>query len=212
MGTQYLVLVKTEDELLLTVGDVELDCDGRTLYDLNTEQSRTAEEKKRVPEQEEDDNDGAASRLTVTEETSRSAVKRGVRTVREMVKGRRRDSALLHTSIAARYNWFGYWMNICLVLFLEELCKWPCDCVPFFEVMCILHTAMASSPLSRPVWVVGWFLHKAWTLCMHYAIEGGAGTYSGKPRRKVTIANSGEKPKSKWDEGKMSLLRTVLDN
>ncbi|KAL0541754.1 hypothetical protein IC582_021810 [Cucumis melo] len=30
-----------------------------------------------------------------------------------------------------------------------------------------------------------------------YAIEGGAGTYSGKPRKKVTIANSREIPKSK---------------
>ncbi|KAJ0038946.1 hypothetical protein Pint_22631 [Pistacia integerrima] len=96
-------------------------------------------------------------------------------------------------------------MNICLVLFLEELCKWPHDCVPFFEVMCILHTSVASSSLSRPVGWTGNMLYwvrsfKAWTLCMHYAIEGRAGTYSGKPRRKVTIANSGEKPKSKWDE------------
>lgn len=33
-----------------------------------------------------------------------------------------------------------------------------------------------------------------------YAIEGGAGTYSGKPRKKVTIADSGEIPKNKWDE------------
>ncbi|CAO2813769.1 unnamed protein product [Amaranthus hypochondriacus] len=33
-----------------------------------------------------------------------------------------------------------------------------------------------------------------------YAIEGGAGTYSGKPRKKVIIAESGEIPKSKWDE------------
>lgn len=33
-----------------------------------------------------------------------------------------------------------------------------------------------------------------------YAIEGGAGTYSGKPRKKVIIADSGEIPKSKWDE------------
>uniref|UniRef100_A0A803LGF7 Peptidyl-prolyl cis-trans isomerase n=1 Tax=Chenopodium quinoa TaxID=63459 RepID=A0A803LGF7_CHEQI len=33
-----------------------------------------------------------------------------------------------------------------------------------------------------------------------YAIEGGAGTYSGKPRKKVVIADSGEIPKSKWDE------------
>ncbi|KAA0067560.1 peptidyl-prolyl cis-trans isomerase CYP21-1 [Cucumis melo var. makuwa] len=30
-----------------------------------------------------------------------------------------------------------------------------------------------------------------------YAIEGEAGTYSGKPRKKVTIANSREIPKSK---------------
>ncbi|KAK6136619.1 hypothetical protein DH2020_029652 [Rehmannia glutinosa] len=33
-----------------------------------------------------------------------------------------------------------------------------------------------------------------------YAIEGGAGTYSGKPRKKVIIADSGEIPKSKWEE------------
>ncbi|KAL2512436.1 Peptidyl-prolyl cis-trans isomerase CYP21-1 [Abeliophyllum distichum] len=33
-----------------------------------------------------------------------------------------------------------------------------------------------------------------------YAIEGGAGTYSGKPRKKVIIANSEEIPKSKWEE------------
>ncbi|KAG6762974.1 hypothetical protein NC652_023952 [Populus alba x Populus x berolinensis] len=33
-----------------------------------------------------------------------------------------------------------------------------------------------------------------------YAIEGGAGTYSGKPRKKVIIADSGEIPKDKWDE------------
>lgn len=33
-----------------------------------------------------------------------------------------------------------------------------------------------------------------------YAIEGGAGTYSGKPRKKVVIADSGEIPKDKWDE------------
>lgn len=33
-----------------------------------------------------------------------------------------------------------------------------------------------------------------------FAIEGGAGTYSGKPRKKVVIADSGEIPKSKWDE------------
>lgn len=33
-----------------------------------------------------------------------------------------------------------------------------------------------------------------------YAIEGGAGTYSGKPRKKVIISDSGEIPKSEWDE------------
>ncbi|KAE8804472.1 Peptidyl-prolyl cis-trans isomerase CYP19-4 [Hordeum vulgare] len=33
-----------------------------------------------------------------------------------------------------------------------------------------------------------------------YAIEGGAGTYSGKPRKKVLITDSGEIPKEKWDE------------
>ncbi|KAH6813293.1 Cyclophilin-like peptidyl-prolyl cis-trans isomerase family protein [Perilla frutescens var. frutescens] len=33
-----------------------------------------------------------------------------------------------------------------------------------------------------------------------YAIEGSAGTYSGKPRKKVIIADSGEIPKSKWEE------------
>ncbi|BFG42302.1 hypothetical protein CerSpe_285760 [Prunus speciosa] len=33
-----------------------------------------------------------------------------------------------------------------------------------------------------------------------YAIEGGAGTYSGKPRKKVTVAESGEIPQSQWDE------------
>ncbi|KAL8553014.1 hypothetical protein ACS0TY_001624 [Phlomoides rotata] len=33
-----------------------------------------------------------------------------------------------------------------------------------------------------------------------YAIEGGAGTYSGKPRKKVIIVDSGEIPKSKWEE------------
>ncbi|KAI4297750.1 hypothetical protein L6164_037621 [Bauhinia variegata] len=32
-----------------------------------------------------------------------------------------------------------------------------------------------------------------------FAIEGGAGTYSGKPRKKVVIADSGEIPKSQWD-------------
>ncbi|CAI9104734.1 OLC1v1003471C5 [Oldenlandia corymbosa var. corymbosa] len=33
-----------------------------------------------------------------------------------------------------------------------------------------------------------------------FAIEGGAGTYSGKPRKKVIIVDSGEIPKSQWDE------------
>ncbi|XP_010941302.1 peptidyl-prolyl cis-trans isomerase CYP21-1 isoform X2 [Elaeis guineensis] len=33
-----------------------------------------------------------------------------------------------------------------------------------------------------------------------YAIEGGAGTYSGKPRKKVIIVDCGEIPRSKWDE------------
>ncbi|WOL13171.1 peptidyl-prolyl cis-trans isomerase CYP21-1 isoform X2 [Canna indica] len=33
-----------------------------------------------------------------------------------------------------------------------------------------------------------------------FAIEGGAGTYNGKPRKKVVIADSGEIPKAKWDE------------
>lgn len=37
-----------------------------------------------------------------------------------------------------------------------------------------------------------------------FAIEGGAGTYSGKPRKKVIIADSGEIPKSKWDEDNQS--------
>ncbi|XP_076905454.1 peptidyl-prolyl cis-trans isomerase CYP21-1-like [Bidens hawaiensis] len=32
-----------------------------------------------------------------------------------------------------------------------------------------------------------------------YTIEGSAGTYSGKPRKKVVIANSGEIPKSEWN-------------
>ncbi|KAF8410425.1 hypothetical protein HHK36_002954 [Tetracentron sinense] len=31
-----------------------------------------------------------------------------------------------------------------------------------------------------------------------YAIEGGAGTYNGKPRKKVVIVDSGEIPMSKW--------------
>ncbi|XP_058115705.1 peptidyl-prolyl cis-trans isomerase CYP21-1 [Magnolia sinica] len=33
-----------------------------------------------------------------------------------------------------------------------------------------------------------------------YAIEGGAGTYNGKPRKKVIIFDSGEIPMNKWDE------------
>uniref|UniRef100_A0A2N9HBZ1 Peptidyl-prolyl cis-trans isomerase n=1 Tax=Fagus sylvatica TaxID=28930 RepID=A0A2N9HBZ1_FAGSY len=33
-----------------------------------------------------------------------------------------------------------------------------------------------------------------------FAIEGGAGTYSGKPRKKVVIVDSGEIPKSEWDQ------------
>ncbi|KAL0334589.1 UNVERIFIED_CONTAM: Peptidyl-prolyl cis-trans isomerase CYP21-1 [Sesamum radiatum] len=33
-----------------------------------------------------------------------------------------------------------------------------------------------------------------------YAIEGSAGTYSGKPRKKVIVADSGEIPKSKWED------------
>ncbi|KAI3780940.1 hypothetical protein L2E82_10934 [Cichorium intybus] len=32
-----------------------------------------------------------------------------------------------------------------------------------------------------------------------YAIEGGAGTYSGKPRKKVVITDSGEIPKKEWN-------------
>lgn len=38
-----------------------------------------------------------------------------------------------------------------------------------------------------------------------YAIEGGAGTYSGKPRKKVIIADSGEIPKSDWEDASRSL-------
>ena len=39
-----------------------------------------------------------------------------------------------------------------------------------------------------------------------FAIEGGAGTYSGKPRKKVVISDSGEIPQSQWDEqGRNSL-------
>ncbi|XP_062194106.1 peptidyl-prolyl cis-trans isomerase CYP21-1-like isoform X2 [Phragmites australis] len=33
-----------------------------------------------------------------------------------------------------------------------------------------------------------------------YAIEGGAGTYNGKPRKKAVITDSGEIPKEKWGE------------
>lgn len=33
-----------------------------------------------------------------------------------------------------------------------------------------------------------------------FAIEGGAGTYSGKPRKKVEIVDSGEIPMDKWNE------------
>ncbi|KAF7810790.1 peptidyl-prolyl cis-trans isomerase CYP21-1 [Senna tora] len=33
-----------------------------------------------------------------------------------------------------------------------------------------------------------------------FAVEGGAGTYNGKPRKKVVIADSGEIPKTQWDE------------
>lgn len=32
-----------------------------------------------------------------------------------------------------------------------------------------------------------------------YAIEGGAGTYNGKPRKKVIITDSGEIPRAQWD-------------
>ena len=32
-----------------------------------------------------------------------------------------------------------------------------------------------------------------------YVIEGAAGTYSGKPRKKVLIADSGEISKSEWE-------------
>ncbi|GAA0154658.1 chaperone [Lithospermum erythrorhizon] len=32
-----------------------------------------------------------------------------------------------------------------------------------------------------------------------FAIEGGAGTYSGRPRKKVIITDAGEIPKSEWD-------------
>nr|AGT17216.1 Cyclophilin-like peptidyl-prolyl cis-transisomerase domain [Saccharum hybrid cultivar R570] len=33
-----------------------------------------------------------------------------------------------------------------------------------------------------------------------YAIEGGAGTYNGKPRKKAVITDSGEIPKEKWGD------------
>ena len=33
-----------------------------------------------------------------------------------------------------------------------------------------------------------------------YTIEGGAGTYNGKPRKKALITDSGEVPKEKWGE------------
>jgi cyclophilin family peptidyl-prolyl cis-trans isomerase len=33
-----------------------------------------------------------------------------------------------------------------------------------------------------------------------FAIEGGAGTYNGKPRRKVVIVDSGELPKTEWED------------
>jgi len=41
-----------------------------------------------------------------------------------------------------------------------------------------------------------------------YAIEGGAGTYSGKPRKKVTIADSGEITSSNSEEGSRSSTST----
>lgn len=33
-----------------------------------------------------------------------------------------------------------------------------------------------------------------------YAIEGGAGTYNGKPRKKAIIVDSGEIPRERWEE------------
>ncbi|XP_020400100.1 peptidyl-prolyl cis-trans isomerase CYP21-1 [Zea mays] len=33
-----------------------------------------------------------------------------------------------------------------------------------------------------------------------YAIEGGAGTYNGKPRKKAVITDAGEIPKEKWGD------------
>lgn len=41
-----------------------------------------------------------------------------------------------------------------------------------------------------------------------YAIEGGAGTYSGKPRKKVIITDSGEISKAKWEEEHSSQVLT----
>lgn len=35
-----------------------------------------------------------------------------------------------------------------------------------------------------------------------FAIEGGAGTYSGKPRKKVRIVDSGEIPQHQWNKEK----------
>ncbi|KAI9113943.1 hypothetical protein K1719_015194 [Acacia pycnantha] len=41
-----------------------------------------------------------------------------------------------------------------------------------------------------------------------FAIEGGAGTYSGKPRKNVVISDSGEIPQSQWDEqGRISVSK-----
>lgn len=37
-----------------------------------------------------------------------------------------------------------------------------------------------------------------------FAIEGGAGTYNGKPRKKVIIVDSGEIPNDQLDAEKMS--------
>lgn len=33
-----------------------------------------------------------------------------------------------------------------------------------------------------------------------YAIEGGAGTYNGKPRKKAIITDSGEIPEAQWGQ------------
>lgn len=43
-----------------------------------------------------------------------------------------------------------------------------------------------------------------------FAIEGGAGTYSGKPRKKVIIVDSGEIPKSRWDEENSNAATTIV--